>query len=121
SEKVLKDPKICQYYLVCLPEELPVKETEELYEQLHSKYGISANIILNKAVEVAIPAADFKAAEKSASVEFQKFASEQKVLQNSQSELKKRLEQLGGKVLVLPEVWDHDEKVVLEQLAARIP
>lgn len=119
-DKVLKDPNVCQYYVVCLPEELPVRETEELYEQLKNTYGIKPNIILNKAIESAVSAGEFKAAEKSDSQEFKNFVSEQKLLQASRSEFKKRLEQLGGKVEVLPEIWDHEEQNVLEQLAMRI-
>jgi len=119
-DKVLRDSNICQYYLVCLPEELPVRESEELYEQLKKTFGIQANIILNKAIETPIPAGDFSAAEKSSFAEFKNFAEEQKVLQKAQGEFKKRLEQLAGKILVLPEIWIHDTRQVLEQLAARI-
>lgn len=119
-DKVLRDPRICQYNLVCLPEELPVRETEELYEQLSKVYGIKANIILNKCFEETIPESDFKAAEKSSSAEFLNFAHEQKSIQSLHSEMKKRLEQISGRLQVLPPVWDHDVNRILDQLAARL-
>lgn len=46
--KTLVDPSICEYHIVTLAEELPIKETIELREQLSSEFNIPARIILNK-------------------------------------------------------------------------
>jgi anion-transporting ArsA/GET3 family ATPase len=119
-DKTLRDPTVCQYYLVSLPEELPVRETEELYEELKKNYGIKANIILNKCFDEMVPAGDFKAAEKADSAEFKEFAQEQKNIQALHAEMKKRLDQLGGRVHVLPPVWEHDVNRLLDQLIARL-
>jgi anion-transporting ArsA/GET3 family ATPase len=119
-DKTLRDPQFCSYYLVCLPEELPVRETEELYEQLQKIYGINSNIILNKTVDDLILASEFKAADKSTSDEFRQFAEEQKNIQSLQAEMKKRLEKLSGQVQVLPQIWEHDAMKVLEQLTLRL-
>ncbi|RYZ87557.1 MAG: arsenical pump-driving ATPase [Proteobacteria bacterium] len=124
-DKVLRDPKLCEYYLVCLPEELPVKETEELYAELESKFEITPHIVLNKCFETAkgqtIAASEFKAAESSASDEFQQFAKEHKQNIALHAEMKKRLEKLSENVSVLPPVWDHETKNLLAELASRLP
>lgn len=47
-DAVLRDPKHSEYVLVCLPEELPTRETLELVEKLKSDFGIEPRVILNR-------------------------------------------------------------------------
>lgn len=119
-DKTLRDPKICQYYLVCLPEELPVRETEELYAELKTKYGIRANVILNKVLQQEIPAKEYSSAKKADSAEFQEFADEDQKSRALHLEMQERLQKLDSKLLCLPPVWDHDVKNVLQQLSERL-
>jgi anion-transporting ArsA/GET3 family ATPase len=119
-DKTLRDPQICRYYLVSLPEELPVRESEELYETLKNTYGIKADIILNKCFAEKLPSQDFQVAQKSSSEEFREFAKEQARTQELHQEMKKRLEQLSGKIQTLPPVWEHDVNHLLEVLTARL-
>ncbi len=44
----IRNPGFTQIHLVCLPEELPVTESIELYNQLKNEFGITANFYLNK-------------------------------------------------------------------------
>ncbi len=48
--KILKDPINCSYVIVTLPEELPVKESLELNEQLRQEFDAKPKVVLNKSV-----------------------------------------------------------------------
>lgn len=52
--KTVMDPNICDYHIVTLAEELPIKETIELYDQLKSEFNISAHVVLNKTLNTAL-------------------------------------------------------------------
>jgi anion-transporting ArsA/GET3 family ATPase len=116
-DEMLRNQEFCHYYLVSLPEELPVRETEELYEYLKRKFGIKADIILNKCLTEQIPPAQFQAASKSSSKEFRAFAEDYKVNFEIQTELRKRLESLDHKIECLPQVWSTKTKEILNALA----
>lgn len=47
-EQVLKNPEICEYVIVAIPEELPVQEAIELYDALKKEVGFAPKIILNR-------------------------------------------------------------------------
>ncbi len=117
-DKVLRDPQICQYYLVCLPEELPVRETEELFAQLKADYGITPNIILNKCIAEPLPMAEFSAAESSTNTEFREFSKQQKKIQELHLEMKNRVATLDPETQLLPTIWSHEVSRVLDSLAA---
>lgn len=120
-DKFLRDPKICHYHIVCLPEELPVRETEELYEELHKHYGIRARMILNKFLEDEIAAGEYSTAEKSSSPEFKDFAQDDKKNRGMHHEMRSRLQRLDGGIVSLPTVWDHDVPNLLNTLSQRLP
>lgn len=44
----IRNPDFTQVHIVCLPEELPVTETIELYQQLEKEFGICAKVYLNR-------------------------------------------------------------------------
>ncbi|MBX2988253.1 MAG: arsenical pump-driving ATPase [Bdellovibrionaceae bacterium] len=52
-EAVLTDPKVTRVHVVSLPEEMPVKESEELTEALTTRFGLRPDIILNKTIDLA--------------------------------------------------------------------
>lgn len=56
--KTILDPSICEYHVVTLAEELPVKETIELTDQLKSEFNIEGRIILNKKLKTGLQAMD---------------------------------------------------------------
>lgn len=51
----LRNPDLCHYHVVTLPEELPVKEATELLQRLKAEFSISAELIMNKLIQTSIP------------------------------------------------------------------
>ena len=62
-EKIICDPHICKYYYVTLPEDLPIKETEELDQTLHHEFGIQGQWILNRLLETTLKATDLESSD----------------------------------------------------------
>lgn len=56
----IRNPDLCQYHIVTLPEELPAKEAMELQQTLNAEFSISPNLIMNKVVQSSIPIASLK-------------------------------------------------------------
>lgn len=56
--KTLVDPSICDYHIVTLAEDLPIKETIELYDQLASEFSIKSKVILNKKLKTTLNSDD---------------------------------------------------------------
>lgn len=46
--ETMKNESICEYHLVCLPEELPITEVLELESAIHNELNIKSKIIVNK-------------------------------------------------------------------------
>lgn len=55
-DAVIRNPDICKYHIVTLPEELPVKETTELQDTLKSDFSLIPDLILNKFFTTTVPA-----------------------------------------------------------------
>ncbi len=56
--QTILDASICEYHIVTLAEELPVKETLELYDQLSSEFKISPRVVLNKKLKTSLQSKD---------------------------------------------------------------
>lgn len=56
--KTIMDPTICEYHIVTLAEELPVKESLELYSQLDEEFSVQAKVILNKKLNTTLESTD---------------------------------------------------------------
>lgn len=119
-DKVLRDSNLCQYYLVCLPEELPVRESEELYDELKKHYGVQAKLVLNKLLEEEMAETEYASAQKSLSEEFRAFAKEDKKNREHHREMKARLQKIDPSLQCLPTIWEHDAEKILTQLSARL-
>lgn len=52
-DQVIRNPEICSYVLVSLPEELPLQETLELQAKLTEKFSIQSSIVLNKVLQLS--------------------------------------------------------------------
>lgn len=50
--EVLLNPQCCDYTLVATPEPLPVQETKELQEALMAEFGIKAQVLVNKVLNI---------------------------------------------------------------------
>ncbi|CAE81125.1 ArsA-related P-loop ATPase [Bdellovibrio bacteriovorus] len=50
----IRNPEICKYHVVTLPEELPLKEASELVARLKNEFGVTAELIMNKMIEAPV-------------------------------------------------------------------
>ncbi|MNL46665.1 hypothetical protein D3C87_1694010 [compost metagenome] len=50
----IRNPDLCKYHVVTLPEELPMKEAAELMAQLKDEFSISAELVMNKILQVPV-------------------------------------------------------------------
>lgn len=109
--KVLRDPKITNYHIVCLPEELPVQETIELDRDLHALMKVRPRIWLNKWV-------DYPNGLQSSGPTYEKdFASKQRRQEDAWKTLS---DNFAGRLQRLPFVFEIDEKKILRELAAQV-
>lgn len=56
--ETIENSSICEYHIVTLAEELPIKETIELHDQLKSEFSIKAKVILNKKLKTDLHSND---------------------------------------------------------------
>lgn len=52
--QVLQDAEVCNFFIVSLPEELPMKESFELRDKLKSKLGVDSRLVLNKSMQARL-------------------------------------------------------------------
>ncbi len=120
-DKMLRDPEVCKYYIVCLPEELPVRESEELHEELQKRFGVKAQIVLNRFLDEEIATSEYTAAAQAGSPELAEFAKEDLKNRSMHHEMKSRLKKLDPALVSLPTVWDHSVQNLLKTLSQRMP
>ncbi len=106
--EILKDPEICHYHLVCLPEELPVQESIELDHGLKEVIGQSAFLWLNKWI-------DYPADLNPQGPNYEKDFVRKK--ERQESAWQKLLESFSGRMRKLPFVFENDERALLQHLA----
>ncbi len=92
-EKTFRDSKLCTFWLVTLPEELPVQETEELYLMLQKEFQIKARVVLNKTIQTKVDL------NKKSDHPFDVFLQDQVTRQNT---LRKRLLKLDPDLVEVP-------------------
>jgi len=119
-DKTLRDANLCQYYIVCLPEELPVRETEDLHADLQKHFGVKAHVVLNKFLNEEIPASEYKVAQQSVAQEFRDFATDDQKNRQLHHEIIQRLQKLDAQLIALPTVWSHDVPKILSVLSQRL-
>lgn len=116
--RVLEDAKICRYFVVSIPEELPVQEAQELSKSIQELTHIKPSQILNKYLNISPEALTSSAS--NANVHQYK-----EQLQNSlqrQAQLLLTLKtQSQQEPLKLPFVFSADPWQVVADLAAGIP
>ncbi len=119
-DKILKDENLCSYHIVTLPEELPVKEAEELFEELHSFLGVTPDFYINKMLKTNLTGSQLKklAKENSSLGEFAEYVG---VLLERQEEAKLRLEKLKTKTTILPMVTETQAWKMIEILSQELP
>ncbi|MNL09429.1 Anion-transporting ATPase [compost metagenome] len=118
-EKVLKDPEICKYHVVSLPEELPMKEAEELMERLSSEFGLSSDLILNKFLESPVSNAELDKTAKT-SGDIAQFAQYLKEQTARQDEIISGLKKKSTKVTNVPLFFEDKPWALVENVKERI-
>ncbi len=118
-DKILKDQKICQYHIVTLPEDLPLKEAEELYEELHAFLGVEPEIYINKMLETNLTTPQLKklAKENSSIGEFAEYV---EAVVERQDEAKDRIKKLKTKTTILPFITENQPWKMIEILSHEI-
>jgi len=110
--EVMKDPQICHYHLVCLPEELPVQESLELDQTLRGIVGIAPYLWLNKWIDYP---EDLNA----------KGPVYEKDFYRKRERQKWALQELGpvfrGRLSQIPFFFETDEKILIQNLAREMP
>lgn len=112
-DATIRDPKICHYWLVCLPEDGPVKETEELHDQLKKEFGIDARIVLNK----VLPFEDLAPELLIGDAPFLKFA---RGAQKRQHEARERLKKLDRELIEMPLLLKYETAELFDEAFERV-
>ncbi len=113
-EAVLRDPKICQYHVVAIPEELPVVEGIELAQNIQNATGQKPKIIFNKIL--SIQSKDLK----SDGGELESFRAHLKSVDETQKAMIDRLQASGFDFQELPWILKIDPKDIVSGLAKEL-
>lgn len=116
--RVLQDPELSQYFVVSIPEELPVQEGEELAKSILELTHIKPKHILNKYWKISD--SSLKSNPENPQVEeFQKY------LQNNfqrQNEMAKDLKDASGdEPILLPFIFSSESWQIVSEMAAELP
>lgn len=106
-DAAIRDPKLCKTHVACLPEEMPVQETEELVAALRKDFSLDPDIFLNKML--AVPAA-------AAGVDHP-FARFLVGTDERQKAMRARLDRLKTRVCDVPFIFD-EEPLAMQKLVA---
>lgn len=111
--KTIENSEICDYHIVTLAEELPIKEAIELYDQLKSEFGIAAHVVLNKTLETALTSNDVN----SAGNEFVSYVKETLA---REEEAHVRLKERNLSPFEIPHIYEKTSYDLIEQVSSRI-
>jgi anion-transporting ArsA/GET3 family ATPase len=113
-EAVLRDPKICRYHVVAIPEELPVTEGMELARDIQKTVGQNAKMILNRTL--AIQSRELA----SSGPGLAAFAQHLQSVDERQSTMRKKLAASGFPFKELSWVLNTEPKAIVETLAQEL-
>lgn len=118
-DRILRDSEICHYHIVALPEELPVKEAEELYFDMKDYLEVSPDFIINKILETDLESKQLKKISQRNS-EMAQFSIYMEAVLDRQEDSLARLKKLRTKVQALPLVTESSPWGMIETLADRM-
>lgn len=113
-ERILKDPEHCSYYVVSLPEEMPVTEGMELWHGIHEILRIKPIHVLNKVLNP--PGEAFQVIEPKLH-QFQMYLSK---ISKQEKELLEKLEKQSSTIQI-PQVFSVKPWEVIEKMAEALP
>lgn len=118
-ERVLRDPHICRYHIVTLPEELPLKEAGELQKFLRDEFGVEAGILVNKFLQTEIEVEDLQSL-KTTSADLKAFADYLKFHLERQGEFLKKAKKLDAQFKKIPLILDSDNWKLIESVRGNL-
>jgi anion-transporting ArsA/GET3 family ATPase len=118
-ERVLKNSKICRFHVVTLPEELPMKEADELLSRLKSEFDVDAELILNKVLETPLNLSDLEKVSKG-SGDLAQFATYLKEQTERQDEIKKEAAQKSKTITQIPLYFEDKAWSLVENVKGRL-
>lgn len=116
----LRDPNLCHYHIVTLPEELPLKEAAELANDLKEEFGVNPFLILNKIMVTDLTLEHLQKT-KSKSAALNDFIDYLKFHIAHQTEMKARVKIMTDHSCVLPLILDPEPWTVVEKIAEALP
>ena len=119
--EVLKNKKLCEYFIVTLPEELPVSETEELSCSLIDTVGQSSRIICNRVYPQPLPSNELATIINSEISEGAcSYASYLKGVYERESEQLERLKKIAPSFTTLPLLFTAEGRKVVDGLEGEL-
>ncbi len=119
-DTVLRNQDICHYHIVTLPEELPVREAEELKSQLANEFSLRPQVILNKFLETSVPLATLKEAQKDATSDLGRFALYLEQHQERQRGLYQETQKNFDRLIQVPLFFETDPWKLVELISERM-
>jgi hypothetical protein len=119
-DRCLRDTTICQYHIVTLPEELPLRETQELAAQLREESGLPPRVILNKLLQTSLTVADLQKL-KPHSKAIQNFADYLKYHLAHQKDMEQQASRIDPKLTTLPLSFEEESWKIIEKMAGALP
>lgn len=113
--EVLKNKSICSYYVVSLPEELPVQEAIELSQGIKKVLGVSPIHLFNRLVSPSAEALMTPVTENYLQ-DFQKYL---RKMSEQEKSLSKKLK-ADGEVKNIPQIYSIEAWPVVEDIATRL-
>ncbi len=117
--KVLRRPDLCEYWVVTLPEELPVSEAAELAQDIQKTLGQKAKILCNRYYDPQLDESEMTALS-SANATLNSFATYLAELLQRQKNQMVNLIRLVGRVKTLPMVLSSDTRLVINTIEAKL-
>ena len=120
---ILKNPTYCSYVIVTLPEELPVFECRDLYQNLDTVWGVKSKVFCNKLWQIPLSCQELELlGQKLASVDVQgeRLTSYLQVVEKRQEQALSDLCQVANSFESLPLSFESSGQELVRKLAERI-
>lgn len=118
-DRTISNPELCKFYLVTLPEELPVKETEELDESLKNEFKIESQWVLNRILETNLKSSELEPATAAQKTKLNFEAYLQAAL-SRQEEITSRIQKRKVSWQALPFVVEKEPFKLIQELSQRL-
>lgn len=112
----LRNQELCHYHIVCLAEELPLKESMELGERLRDEFQVDPELIMNKIIQFPVAKEELAAAAKENS-DIGRFASYLKTQTEHQEENIDKIPPQQSKVQKVPLILEDQPWKLIEEIA----